>query len=187
MTTAQLTLNPASLAFGTVLVGASDTLSIQISNPGPTAKTIDAASISGPGFNVSGLALPLNLAAGQTATFAVVFAPSCAGSVTGQVDLHNSGEVLATLGLSGTGAVPKQHTATLAWGASTSVVDSYNVYRGTQSGGPYAKIESVGGTVLRASDSSVVSGQTYYYVITAVTGSVESPYSKEVVAAIPVP
>ena len=37
-----------------------------------------------------------------------------------------------------------QHTVSLSWAASTSTVVSYNVYRGTQSGGPYAVLNSGG-------------------------------------------
>jgi len=81
-----------------------------------------------------------------------------------------------------------QHTVDLSWKASTSQnVVSYNVYRGTVSGGPYTKVASGIGSTLYT-DSTVSSGQTYYYVTTAVanTGQ-ESPYSNQTTAAIPSP
>jgi fibronectin type 3 domain-containing protein len=74
----------------------------------------------------------------------------------------------------------------LSWDASTSQVAGYNIYRGTKSGGPYAKLNSSlePGTVY--TDSSVQSGTTYYYVSTAVDSSnVESAYSNQAAAAIP--
>ena len=63
------------------------------------------------------------------------------------------------------------------------MIVGYNVYRGSQSGGPYTKIN----TVLQAS-TNVSGGQTYYYVTTAVdANSVESAHSNEAQAVIPFP
>jgi fibronectin type 3 domain-containing protein len=74
----------------------------------------------------------------------------------------------------------------LTWNASTSTVVGYNVYRGTVSGGPYAKINSSLVAALNYTDSSVQSGTTYHYVTTAVDSSGnESVFSNEVSAAIP--
>jgi fibronectin type 3 domain-containing protein len=89
--------------------------------------------------------------------------------------------------LSGTGAVGSAHSVALSWKASTSKVAAYNVYRGAQSGGPYATIASAN-ALTGYTDVSVQAGQTYYYVVTAVdaTGT-ESAYSNQVQAAIPSP
>ena len=81
-----------------------------------------------------------------------------------------------------------QHTVDLSWKASTSQnVVSYNVYRGTVSGGPYTKIAGGIASTLYT-DSTVSSGRTYYYVTTAVdnTGH-ESTYSNQTTAIIPTP
>jgi fibronectin type 3 domain-containing protein len=48
-----------------------------------------------------------------------------------------------------------------------ATVASYNVYRGTQSGGPYDKI-ATGVTGLSYTDRDVSSGKIYYYVVRAV-------------------
>ena len=77
-------------------------------------------------------------------------------------------------------AAGNSHTVTLNWVASiSSNVAGYNVYRGTVSGGPYAKLNSsslVVGTTY--TDSTVQSQQSYYYVATAVDSSGnESAYS----------
>jgi fibronectin type 3 domain-containing protein len=75
---------------------------------------------------------------------------------------------------------------TLTWNASTSTVAGYNVYRGTVSGGPYAKINSSLVASLGYTDSTVQSGTTYYYVTTAVDSSGnESAFSNEASAPIP--
>jgi fibronectin type 3 domain-containing protein len=62
----------------------------------------------------------------------------------------------------------------------------FNVYRGTLSGGPYNKVNSALISATSFSDTSVSSGQNYYYVATEVdsTGA-ESVYSSEVIATIP--
>jgi hypothetical protein len=83
---------------------------------------------------------------------------------------------------------PISHSVTLDWTASTSAVIGYNVYRGTVSGGPYAQLNSPLVTTTQYQDSSVQSGQTYYYVVTAVDPShVESTNSNETSATVPTP
>ncbi len=87
----------------------------------------------------------------------------------------------ATVTVSAT--APATHTVTLNW-TDTSPV-TFNVYRGQVSGGPYSGVA----TALTSTsyvDATVASGQTYYYVVTAVNSSgLESAYSNEVQAVIP--
>jgi len=62
----------------------------------------------------------------------------------------------------------------------------YNVYRGTVQTGPFQKINSTLDASTNYTDSTVVSGATYYYVTTEVNAQgQESSYSNEVEAAIP--
>ena len=64
----------------------------------------------------------------------------------------------------------------------------YNVYRGSQSGGPYSKLNAQVQVSLQFTDTTVKSGDTYYYVVTAVdANTTESNYSNEASAAVPVP
>jgi hypothetical protein len=80
------------------------------------------------------------------------------------------------------------HTSTLRWNASTTAGVGYNVYRASTSGGPYAKLTSAPVSALTYVDSSVLAGQTYFYVTTAIDGSGnESVNSNQVTATIPVP
>ncbi|HKS74254.1 MAG TPA: hypothetical protein VJQ82_13715 [Terriglobales bacterium] len=83
--------------------------------------------------------------------------------------------------ISATGA--KQHSVSLSW-TDTSSVAGYNIY-GAQSGGPYTRINSALDAVTTYTDNTVASGQTYYYVTTAVssTGS-ECAYSAQVQAVM---
>jgi fibronectin type 3 domain-containing protein len=89
--------------------------------------------------------------------------------------------------LTGTGAVPPQHSVGLSWNGTSTVV-GYNVYRGSQFGGPYVKINSALDTSTTYTDSSVQAGQTYYYVTTAIDSSgAESSYSNQIQALVPSP
>jgi fibronectin type 3 domain-containing protein len=88
----------------------------------------------------------------------------------------------------GNGIAPPQHSVSLSWTDSGSGIVGYNVYRGSVSGGPYTKITSALDSTAAYSDTSVLAGQTYYYVATAVDGSgMESAYSNEAQAVIPSP
>ncbi len=80
------------------------------------------------------------------------------------------------------------HSVTLDWTASTSTVAGYNVYRGTTSGGPYTIVNTSLVTGTTYIDNAVASGQTYYYVTTAVDASDnQSAYSNEAQAVVPYP
>ena len=79
------------------------------------------------------------------------------------------------------------HSVLLTWDASTSQdVIGYNAYRGTTSGGPYTKLNSSLISSTSYLDQSVQSGNTYYYVTTAVNSQgLESVYSNQAVATVP--
>jgi chitinase len=80
------------------------------------------------------------------------------------------------------------HSAHLAWSLSSSTgVLGYNVYRGTQSGGPYMRLNPALLANPDYLDTTVMAGQTYYYAVTAVSAAAESARSPEVVAVIPSP
>jgi hypothetical protein len=80
------------------------------------------------------------------------------------------------------------HSVHLNWAPSNSTgVLGYNVYRGTQSGGPYVRLNPALLANPDYLDATVLSGQTYYYAVTAVSAVMESGRSAEAVAAIPTP
>jgi fibronectin type 3 domain-containing protein len=85
-------------------------------------------------------------------------------------------------------SVVAPHTVSLGWSPSTSNgISYYKVYRGTVSGGPYSLL-ATNVSVTSYTDSSVQSGNTYYYVTTAVDSSGgESGYSDIAPAVIPIP
>jgi fibronectin type 3 domain-containing protein len=89
--------------------------------------------------------------------------------------------------MTGTGVTATQHIVDLSWTASSGAI-GYNIYRGTVSGGPYTMINSSLDSTTAYTDSTVVSGTTYYYVATAVnSSSEESGYSNQATAVIPTP
>jgi hypothetical protein len=86
-----LTAAPTSLSFGNVEVGTSQTLVETLTNTGGSNLTISDAAVTGDGISTTGLSLPLVLAAGQSATFSVVFSPQSIGSVSGNLALTDDG------------------------------------------------------------------------------------------------
>jgi len=78
----------------------------------------------------------------------------------------------------GLGATPGNAQVALAWTA-VSGATGYNVKRSATSGGPYA---NVGANVAATSftNTGLTNGTTYYYVVTALNASGESPISTQV-------
>lgn len=182
----QLTLTPASANFGTVTVGTTSTQSGSISASGSSV-TITSGTANSSEFLLSGITFPLTLAAGQSAPLTLTFAPQMSGATTATLSFVSNASNCATGTLTGTGATPA-HSVGLTWSDSSSGISGYNVYRAGVSGGPYSGINSGLDPTTSYTDNSVLAGQTYYYVVTAVNGSgVESAYSSEVAATIPTP
>ena len=181
----QLTASPVSVSFGTVSVGTSSNQSGTLTASGASV-TVSSASSSNSQFTIGGISLPLTIASGQSVPFTVTFSPLVSGTVSGSLSFVSNAST-TTVGetVSGTGQAP-QYKVSLSWSPSTSTVTGYNVYRGTTSGGPYARINPSVDTVMTYADSTVQSGQTYYYVTTSVaSGGMESKYSNETAAQIP--
>ncbi len=194
---ATLTVNPAapgaltpsatSLTFSNVIIGGNLIKGITFTNSGSVNITVSTVTITGAGFTASGISNGQIITPGQIVTLNVTYTPSGTASVPGNVTVtSNASNSPNSITLTGTGAFP--HSAALSWTASTSTVVGYNVYRGTVSGGPYTLVNSstVAGT--QFTDSTVLAGQTYFFVVTAVaSGNVESVNSNEVSGTIPTP
>jgi hypothetical protein len=184
----QLTVTtPTPVDFGNVNVGSSSAKTVMLQNSGNTSATITQGSVSGSGFSLTGLTTPLVLAAGQSTNLTLQFAPLAAGSVTGSVTIvSNAVNSSLTIPLMGAGIQTASHSVDLSWTASTSPGVAYNVYRGTVSGGPYVKLNSSTVPGTSYTDTTVTSGQTYFYVVTAVDpNNNESIYSNQVSATVP--
>jgi fibronectin type 3 domain-containing protein len=78
-----------------------------------------------------------------------------------------------------------QHAVTLRWNASTTPSVTYNIYRGTQTLGPYSQIARQIAS-LSYEDADVSQGVLYFYVVTAADSlNQESAFSNEATALIP--
>src|SRR5207253_3072052 len=104
----QLSITPASVSFGNVLVGSTGVQNLTLTNSGSASLTIAQGTFTGAGFSISGLTFPLTLAAGQSSTLSVQFAPTATGSVSGSLSLvSNAPNSPSTIALSGTGVQPQ--------------------------------------------------------------------------------
>jgi len=99
-----ISATPSSLSFGSVLVGNSQSQNVTVRNPGTADLSVTQATISGTGFTLSGMTLPLTIAPSGSASFSVRFAPASAGSFTGSLSLtNNANSAPVIVALSGTG------------------------------------------------------------------------------------
>jgi hypothetical protein len=185
----QLTVNPSTMTFGNVALGSSQNQAGSLTAADSTVN-VSSANVTGSGYTLSGITFPVTIAAGQSVPFTVTFAPQVAGNSAGSISFVSKGaNSTNTETLSGTGTQqPPGHSVSLSWDPSISSVVGYNVYRGTQAGGPYNRVNSStqGGTTY--SDGNVQAGVTYFYVVTALdASSQESIFSNETMAVIPTP
>jgi hypothetical protein len=186
--TRTISVNPTSLSFGSITNGNSAVQSFAVTNTGNSSVAISGVSLTGTGYSIVSGAGAVTLAPNQGTFVNIQFAPTAAGAANGSVNItSNATGSASSVSLSGTGAAPAvQHTVALNWGASTSTVAGYNVYRSQVSGNAYVKINSslIGG--MSYADGNVQSGQTYFYVATAIDASGnESVYSNETSSVIP--
>jgi len=183
-TQGQLVVAPAPLNFGNVTVGTTETEPITMSATGASV-TISSAASSSSQFVLDGATFPFTIAAGASVSFNVAFTPQTSGTLSGALSFaSNASNSSAPESLTGVGVLPQQ-TVNLWWNSSSGV-SGYNVYRSSSSNGTYAKINSTLDPNVSYTDSTVASGQTYYYAATSVnSGGEESAKSSPVQAVIP--
>ncbi len=80
-----LGVTPANVYFGSVPLGSSSSQIVTITNSGDAPFTITQAAVSGKGFELKSLSLPLTLAVGQSTQFTTTFVPSAIGTTSGSV------------------------------------------------------------------------------------------------------
>lgn len=179
-----LNVSPTSLDLGNVQVGSTGTQTATLTNSGTGSVTISQMTVSGTGYSATGVSAGQVLTAGESVPITVTFTPTTTGSATGSVTItSNASNSPAVISLTG-----GSHLVDLSWTASTSTVAGYNIYRGTGNGGPYTKLNPSLVSGVTYTDTSVVAGQLYYYVVTAVDSSGnESVYSNQASATVPTP
>ncbi len=184
----QLAVTPTTLTFGNVTVGSSAQLqgTLTASNG---AVTISSDQSTSSEFAILGLTLPATIQAGKSLTFTIQFTPNASGGATGKAGFVSNALNSPTVEqLNGTGVASGSHSVDLTWDPGNGNAVGYNVYRGTASGGPYQQINVALDASTNYTDSTVVSGKTYYYVATETNAQgQESGYSNVAKAVVPSP
>jgi hypothetical protein len=185
----QLAASTTKLNYGNVTVGTIDTLPVTLTNSGSSSVSISNVTLSGAGLSASGVSSGLILAAGNSATMNLTYAPSASGILNGSVTVSsNAADSTVIIDLAGTAVQPVTHSVTLSLTPNSSNVAGYNVYRSSTSNGPYTKLNAPLVTSTTYTDTAVLAKQTYFYVGTAVdTAGNETAYSSQVSATIPTP
>jgi hypothetical protein len=180
-----LAVSPSVLDFGKVAVGTHSGKTGTLT-AGESSVTVTSADWSGEGYSISGIVFPLTIHAGQSAPFRVTFAPHHAGRVEGKISFQADGESGAKAAFSGHGTQTGTHSVTLSWSPAAPSVIGYNIYRGAASKGTYLRINGSPHPLPTFTDASVLPGETYFYMTTAVSkdGS-ESKYSDRIQVTIP--
>jgi hypothetical protein len=165
-------------------------LQVTLTSTGTAPVTASAATLSGTGFVSSGAIFPVTINPGQAVTIQVQFDPTVAGAASGQLKVtsNSASNATAVVQIAGNG-VAVQHSIDLSWNAPTTSGDpvaGYNIYRSTNSGATFTKLNGSPETVLDYTDSPVQSGITYTYVVKSVDASgQESGPSNQI--SLPVP
>ena len=193
-TSGNVVVTVAGVASNGVLFTVSPAASLIITTtslPAGTQNTAYSVTLAASGgqtpytWSISAGTLPAGLTL-TASTGLISGTPTGTGASNFTVQVTDAASLTATMALSVT--IGPAHFVDLTWTASTSIVAGYNIYRSASSGGPYVKQNSTLAVGTTYTDSSVLSGQTYYYVATAVDASNnESGYSNEASATVPTP
>jgi hypothetical protein len=109
-----LTATPSSVSFGNVPVGTTNSQAIRLANSGTQSLSITSASVSAAQFAISGLAIPLSLGAGQTASVTLQYTPTGTSAANGSVTITTAGPAPpVVISESGTG-IPATRTISTA-------------------------------------------------------------------------
>ena len=129
----------------------------------------------------------VTLSAGQQVNLSVRFDPKIGGSRSGMLSIYsNALDSPLQIALSGTAGEMSNQSVTLKWEKGEEAENGYFVYRGSEPGGPYTKLQSSALSMAEFTDVGLAVGHTYYYVVSSVdaNGS-ESGYSEQIVVNVP--
>ena len=187
----KLTASATSLNFGNVLVSNSENKDVTITNSGNANITVTGVTASGAGFSASG-GSNVTLAPNQSEMVTVSFNPKSKGSLAGTLTVSSNAPTVA-ISLNGTGTqsagpgTASTHSVSVTWAPSASPVIGYFIYRRTGASGSFSRLDSSIDSSTSFTDNNVTDGETYFYVVTAVSaGDVQSQFSAEVSVTIPV-
>jgi hypothetical protein len=170
--TVSVSITPTNVS---VAEGTSQQFAAQVYNTSNTAVNWFVSGIAGGNSTV-----------GTVTASGVYTAPASIPSVQVIVTAQSAASPSSSANADVTVFAPIVHSVDLSWNASSTSVAGYNIYRGSQSSGPFTKLNSSLDTATAYTDANVVSGQTYYYAATSVdSNGVESGYSNIAQATIP--
>jgi len=107
--TGDLSFGSQTLDFGSVAAGSSKTLSVAATNVGSVPVTINSAAVSTKYFSLISPTFPVVIAAGQSVSFSVQFAPNATGAFSATVAVSSdASDALTSLSLSGSGVATGQ-------------------------------------------------------------------------------
>jgi hypothetical protein len=143
-----LASTPASVSFGNVVVGATGSVSVNLSNTGSASVTISQASVTGTGFTIVGSPNGQTIQAGQSLSFTTQFLPTSVGNATGSISVaSNAPNSPITIALTGAGTEA-------GLGVSPSAVNFKGVVVGS-SGTATLNLSNSGSAAVTISQASV--------------------------------
>jgi len=173
----RISVIPASVSFGNVAVGLTNTQTVTISNPGTANLSVTQASLTGIGFGFSGLALPLSVPPGGSSAFTVRFTPASASSFSGNIALvNNTLNSPLVVALGGIGVSPvaqlSANPASLSFGSITTGNSGTQTVTLANTGNSSVSISQISISAAGFSATSfalpltVAAGQSTYFSIT---------------------
>jgi hypothetical protein len=169
-----LSASKTSVAFGTLSLNSLGTQTLTLTSSGTQPVTVNTAVLTGAGFTLTGITLPVVLNPGQSVPLQLEFVPSIAGAATGQLTIGSTATSGGTMviSLTGTGATPYQ--VELSWdapGTSADAVAGYHVYRSLSGASSYQLLNAGLNLTTTFTDATVQDGQAYLYYVTSVDAS----------------
>jgi hypothetical protein len=99
-----ISLSSNSLTFNTVVVGQTQSQTLQIANTGNAPLQLNSLSVSNPQFSLAGPSTPATVLPAASLTYTVTFSPTAAGSASATLNIgSNASATMVALSLSGTG------------------------------------------------------------------------------------
>ncbi len=162
-----LSIDTASIAFGSVDVNVPATQSLTLTSTGSAPVTVVSATLTGADFSMPGATFPVTIDPGQFVELNIEFEKTSAGASTGQLVITSNAYVgaMKTISLSGTGI---QHQVELNWFAPANLdipVVGYNIYRALGGSADFERINPSPTTETTFTDATVNGKRIYDYFV----------------------
>jgi hypothetical protein len=162
-----LTVSPTSLSFGSVAVGGTSAAStVQLSNTGTAALSVTSLALTGANtgcFTLSAPALPLQIAAGASASVSVMCNPTASGARAAALSIgsNNPGGTV-TVALSGQGTAPNLTVSPTSVSCASAAV-------GATSAASTVQLSNTGTAALSVTSLTLTGANASEFVLSATT------------------